>query len=566
VFSAHSTDPMSESAAINMTDAESRDGTLRIAAPLTVDNAGGALWNLECDVLVIGYGAAGASAAIAARKSGARVIVADRFDGGGASAKSGGVVYAGGGTAHQKKAGYDDTPEQMFKYLRMETGDSVSEPTLRQFCEDSRGLLEWLESIGANFESSEPPPKTSYPKDGIYLYYSGNESVAEYAEQARPAPRGHRTRGTWLSGKTMFEFLRAETTRLGAQTMTQTAARRLITDAKTGAVLGAELFQLEPGSAAALKHGKLILKAEKLFNVFPGWADKLRAKARQIELDHAKPLRVRALRGVILSAGGFIFNREMVARHAPKYKMTMRLGTAGCDGSGIRLGQSVGGVADKLDHVSAWRFINPPVDWPKGVAVNRQGQRFCNEQVYGAKLGVEMCEHHGGHAWLILDQQLRSAAIREAMFGKLWFFQSVPALLLMWFAKRARTPEALGQKLGIDGAALGRTIASYNAAIAGKTEDPLRKSDNMRAAMTAPPYYALDIGAHKTCPAITLGGLRVDEASGGVLNAQGRAIPGLYAAGRSAIGIASNRYVSGLSLADCLWSGRRAGTQAATHS
>jgi 3-oxo-5alpha-steroid 4-dehydrogenase len=557
---------MSESAAINMTDAESPDGTLRIAAPLTVDNAEGALWNLECDVLVIGYGAAGAAAAIAARNSGARVIVADRFDGGGASAKSGGIVYAGGGTRHQKNAGYDDTPEQMFKYLRMETGDSVSEPTLRKFCEDSRGLIEWLESIGADFTSTEPPPKTSYPKDGIYLYYSGNESVAEYAEQARPAPRGHRTRGTWLSGKTMFEFLRAETTRVGAQTMVQTAARRLITDAKTGAVLGAELFQLQSGSAAALKHDKLILKAEKLFNVFPGWADKLRAEARQIELDHAKPLRARATRGVILSAGGFIFNREMVARHAPKYKMTMRLGTAGCDGSGIRLGQSVGGVADKLDHVSAWRFINPPVDWPKGVAVNRHGQRFCNEQVYGAKLGVEMCEHHDGHAWLIIDKQLRSAAIREAMFGKLWFFKSVPALLLMWFAKRARTPEALGQKLGIDGAALARTIATYNAAIANKTEDPLRKSDNMRAAMTTPPYYALDIGAHKTCPAITLGGLRVDETSGGVLNPQGQTIPGLYAAGRSAIGIASNRYVSGLSLADCLWSGRRAGTQAATRS
>ena len=66
-----------------------------------------------------------------------------------------------------------------------------------------------------------------------------------------------------------------------------------------------------------------------------------------------------------------------------------------------------------------------------------------------------------------------------------------------------------------------------------------------------------------SCPAITLGGLRVDEATGGVLNAQGQTIPGLYAAGRTAIGVASNRYVSGLSLADCLWSGRRAGNTAA---
>ena len=546
-----------------MTPAESRDGTLRIDAPLVVDSADAGGWNLQCDVLVIGYGAAGASAAIAARKSGANVIVADRFDGRGASAKSGGIVYAGGGTPHQKKAGYDDTPEEMFKYLRMETGNSVSEPTLRQFCEDSRGLIAWLESIGANFESSAPPPKTSYPKDGIYLYYSGNESVAEYAEQAKPAPRGHRTRGSWLSGKAMFEFLRTETTRLGVNTFTQTSARRLITD-RSGAVLGAELWRLEPGSPAARQHEKLILKADKVHNVFPGWADRLRAQARDIEMAQARPLRVRAAKGVVLSTGGFIFNREMVERHAPKYKMTMRLGTAGCDGSGIRLGQSVGGVADKLDHVSAWRFINPPVAWPKGIVINSKGERFCNEQVYGAKLGVEMCESHDGRAWLVLDRKLRRDAMREALFGGLWFFQSVPALLLMLFAKRARTPQALGQKLGIDGAAIGRSIAAYNSAIASKSEDPLRKSDTMREPLAVPKFYALDIGAHMSCPAITLGGLRVDEASGGVLNARGQMISGLYAAGRSAIGIASNRYVSGLSLADCLWSGRRAGTQAAT--
>jgi len=541
--------------------ATSADGTLHIEPALVVDGAN-SQWDLSCDVLVIGFGAAGASAALAAQKTGAKVIVADRFDGGGASAKSGGIVYAGGGTPHQKKAGYEDTPEEMFKYLRMETGDSVTEPTLRQFCEDSRGMIEWLESIGANFESTAPPPKTSYPKDGIYLYYSGNEAVAEYAAVAKPAPRGHRTRGSWLSGKAMFEFLRAEVSRVGINTMTQTAVRRLITD-KDGKVLGAELWQLAPGSKEAIQHDKLIQKAEKVFNFVPAWADSLRAKARAIEMAHAKPLRARASKGVILSAGGFIFNREMVAQYAPKYKMTMRLGTAGCDGSGIRLGQSVGAVADKLNHVSAWRFINPPIAWPKGIAINTKGERFCNEQVYGAKLGVEMCEFHDGKAWLILDKKLRKIAIREALFGGLWFFQSVPALLLMLFAKRGKTAQELAGKLGIDGAAFGCTIDAYNNAITNNTADPLLKSNDYRAALDTPKLYALDIGAHMSCPAITLGGLRVDEKTGGVLNANGTMIPGLYAAGRTAIGVASNRYVSGLSLADCLWSGRRAGNTAA---
>ena len=95
------------------------------------------------------------------------------------------------------------------------------------------------------------------------------------------------------------------------------------------------------------------------------------------------------------------FNREMVSRHAPAYLNNFRLGTSGCDGSGIRLGQSVGGEAAHLERVSAWRFINPPLAWVRGMIVDGEGRRFCNEEVYGARMGYEMCEHHGGRAWLV---------------------------------------------------------------------------------------------------------------------------------------------------------------------
>ena len=530
--------------------------------PLAVD-AASAMWDQHCDVLVVGFGAAGAAAAITACESGAKVLVAERFEGGGATAMSGGVVYAGGGTKQQKAAGYDDTPEAMFNYLRLETGEAVSEATLRRFCEDSVGMIEWLESLGANFDSSAPPPKTSYPRDGIYLYYSGNEGVKEYAAVAKPAPRGHRTRGSWLSGKALHEFLKARVQALGVPMLTQSSARRLITDAATGAVLGAEIWQLPPGSAAAQQHLKWMRRAEKVHNFAPKWADGLRDKARALEGAEARPLRIRAARGVVLATGGFIFNREMVTEHAPKYLQTMRLGATGCDGSGIRLGASVGGATARLDKVSAWRFINPPENWPRGAVINDQGQRFCNEQVYGAKLGVEMCEHHGGRAWLVLDHKLRAAAIKEALFGGLWFFQSVPAFFLMLFAPRAKTITQLAVKLKVPPAALSSTISQYNAG-AASNNDALGKSQNMLAPLAQAPYYALDISASsKTfpCPAITLGGLKVDEETGGVLNSQGQAIAGLYAAGRAAVGIASNGYVSGLSIADCLWSGRRAGTQ-----
>ena len=88
-------------------------GATPIDAPLRVDGEHSVSWDDHCDVLVVGFGAAGASAAIEAAGAGADVIVTDRFGGGGASAKSGGVVYAGGGTRFQKTAGYDDSPDAM---------------------------------------------------------------------------------------------------------------------------------------------------------------------------------------------------------------------------------------------------------------------------------------------------------------------------------------------------------------------------------------------------------------------------------------------------------------------
>jgi 3-oxo-5alpha-steroid 4-dehydrogenase len=541
------------------------DASIPIEVPLALDPTQHFNWDQECDVLVVGLGAAGAAASITAKEAGAHVVVAERFEGGGASTKSGGVVYAGGGTPHQIKAGYKDTPEAMFNYLRLEVGDAISEKALRAFCEGSRDLLSWLESIGASFNSDAPPPKTSYPKNGIYLYYSGNEGVSPFSEAAAPAPRGHRMNDTGMSGKALYAVLRKKVDSLNIPVMTQSAVRRLITDAKTGAVLGAEVWQLPPGSAAALRHQKWMRRAEALHNVAPGWADSLRAKALALEFNEAKPINIRATGGVILSTGGFIFNRKMVTEHAPKYLMTMRLGATGCDGSGIRLGQSVGGATDRLHKVSAWRFINPPTPWAKGIVVDAKGQRFCNEASYGARLGVEMCENHEGRAWLILDKKLRKMAFHEAFTGGLWAFQSIPAIFLMLFAPRAKTPEALAEKLGMPTAALRSTVDHYNAVANGQAKDALGKVPTMMLPVDQGPYYAFEISANsKTfpCPAITLGGLRVNEESGAVIQSNGKDIPGLYAAGRAAVGVASNGYVSGLSLADCLWSGRRAGAQA----
>jgi 3-oxo-5alpha-steroid 4-dehydrogenase len=516
-------------------------------------------------VLVVGFGAAGACAAIEAANAGASVIVTDRFGGGGASAKSGGVVYAGGGTRFQKTAGYDDSPEAMYEYLCMEVGDAVERATLREFCDRSVEMIEWLEAHGVEFDSTVPPCKTSYPADGYYLYFSGNETVNEYAGKHPPAPRGHRVKGAGLSGAMLFRALRKSVQAAGARVMTQSSVRRLVLDNKTSAVLGAELWQFDNGSRASKRHRQLSRWAERMYYPAPGISDMLRRRALAVELAEARRLMVRARSGVILSTGGFIFNREMVARHAPKYLRNFRLGTSGCDGSGIRLGQSVGGESARLERVSAWRFINPPLAWARGMIVDANGARFCNEEVYGAKLGYEMCESHNGKAWLVIDSTIRRDAVREALSGRLWGFQSVPALVLTYAGpKRASSIEDLARRIGTDPTAMRQSWQSYNDA-AHSGDDPLGKSRDSLHPLEAPPFYALDISVDKRvfpCAALTLCGLCVDESDGAVRTASGT-VPGLYAAGRAAVGIASNHYVSGLALADCIWSGRRAGRSAA---
>ena len=90
-------------------------------------------WDLEADVVVIGFGAAGACAALEASAGGAEVIVLDRFCGGGATALSGGVVYAGGGTVQQLQAGVRDTPEAMFGYLSHEVGEQHRAVRAREY-------------------------------------------------------------------------------------------------------------------------------------------------------------------------------------------------------------------------------------------------------------------------------------------------------------------------------------------------------------------------------------------------------------------------------------------------
>jgi 3-oxo-5alpha-steroid 4-dehydrogenase len=489
------------------------------------------------------------------------VIVIDRYLGGGDTALSGGIYYAGGGTPQQEEAGVQDDPEEMYKYLSRETQGVVSDETLREFCDRSIENLAWLEGMGLAFRGTLSPVKTSYPAQPYFLYYSGNEGLPVNAEHARPAPRGHRHVARGQAGHALFQRLKEGTVRAGAIPKLQTEVQRLVID-RHGAVVGLEALQMIPGAKETERHAfyaKLLMWLRTLA-ITAG--PKLARRMTALEEGARSARRIRAGRGVVLATGGFISNCEMVSTYLPKYTEGLANGGLGCDGSGIRLGESVGGATHLMDRASAWRFINPPNAFARGIIVNTDGERFCNESAYGAQIGYHMCEEQNGQAWLILDQQLFREARRQCAPGKTWFFQWLTALLTMYIGRRSgKTIDELARACGMSGETLKASIDTYNAAARGETPEPFGKADDFMAELREGPYYALDISlGSKTlpCAVITFGGLVVDEKTGQVKREDGSMIPGLYAAGRTAVGIPSNHYVSGLAIADCVFSGRRA--------
>jgi len=533
-------------------------------------------WNAEVDVIVVGFGGAGACAALEAAQQGASVLVLDRFHGGGSTAASGGVTYAGGGTPYQKAAGYDDTVDEMYKYLKQEIGDGVmTDETLRRFCEESREDIRWLVEAGVPFEGSLCPFKTSYPTDAYYLYYSGSENNAHYKAKAKPAPRGHRAKRKGMSGLAMFHDLEKTIRKSkNIQVRCQTQVLKLI-QAEDGRVIGVEGRSIPPSSILLRRfHGGITWINAKANTYMPPLASLLNKLAIGIAKVRSRPYRARARKGVILAAGGFIFNKKRVNECNSIFCKCLPLGTYADDGSGIALGESVGGITSHMDKMSAWRFYVPPEALMQGVLVNKQGQRICSEDLYGGKQGDYIVSKGGGNAYLVFDSKTYKEA--KSHFGdQCAFFQKLTMMPMVLISrKKASSFTKLAQKLKISPEGLEATMKQYNEIASKGQPDPLGKLQKRFVPQDTPPFYALDCslqgfsatltkGGIPTA-AITLGGLVVNEQTGQVKRADGSSIDGLYAAGRNAVGLCSNVYfASGTSIADCVFAGRRAGNHAA---
>ena len=462
-------------------------------------------WDDEVDVLVVGLGAAGAAAALEASRAGAETLVIERAAaGGGTSSMSGGLLYLGGGTALQQACGFEDSAEEMFKYLIASCGDSPDEAKMRLYCEHSVSHYDWIVAQGVPFKevfyygcSGEPPNE-----DG--LVWSGSERSHPFCDLAVPAPRGHVPAMKHQAGPLLMQKLCAAVDASPARVAANHRCVALVQQ-PDGHVVGAiaESF----GERRAL----------------------------------------RAKRGVILTTGGFINNDQMIAAHQPLVrKCVFRVGAEGDDGSGIRLGIGAGAATLHMDAASISLPATQPWGLKAGILVNAQGQRFINEDAYYGRLGEWSLFHQGGRAWLVVDDEV---------FEKPEYPREIAAV--------ADTLPELERELGLPGGTLEATVGVYNRH-AEKAEDPLfHKNRDYLKPLSNPPFAAFDCTSESSLyAAFTLGGLSTDV-DGRVLDPEGRPIEGLFAAGRATSGLSVGSYSSGLSLGDGTFFGRLAGRCAA---
>ncbi len=464
------------------------------------------VWDVEVDVLVVGYGCAGVCAAIEAREAGASVLVLDRAGGaGGTSISSGGFVYLGGGTALQKALGFEDSAENMFRYMMAACGPEPDEALIAPYCEGSVAHFDWIVARGVPYRESFFAGAHEPFDSDEGLVFSGSEHVHPYNEIATPAPRGHAPRSIRDKGALFMNKLIASADAVGVESRFQSRCDALVV-ASDGRVVGA------------------------------------------IATTHEGEQHIRARKGVVLSAGGFIYNDAMLERYAPMLRQCKhKVGTENDDGLGIRLGLAAGGEAIRMESGDVSMAIFPPNSLRHGIFVNHAGQRILNEDVYFGRAGEIILFHHDTRAYLVVDDDHYDRPL------------NFPVEIAAVGESIAELESELGFPMGV----LQSTVSFYNEH-AAKGEDPLfHKLPKYLTPIVKAPFGALDLSSEKLVySAFTLGGLRID-ANARVLSASGAAIPGLYAAGRTTSGIAKQGYSSGMSLGDGSFFGRAAGRHAA---
>lgn len=461
-------------------------------------------WDDTADVVVVGLGVAGTCAAIEAAEAGAEVLALERsMTGGGTSANSGGIIYLGGGTPIQEACGFEDTAADMFAFLVAACGPGADEAKIRPYCDESVDHYHWLVDHGLPFKAEFFEERDREPPTDAGLVYSGGEDSWPFTDVARGVPRGHHPQYPDSAGGFIMERLLAALERTTARVQTEAKVDHLVVDDE-GAVVG--VVVTVDGERRAIA----------------------------------------ATGGVVLTAGGFIYNPAMVEAHTPKAAhCVFYVGTDTDDGSGIRMGVGAGGAAVDLDALECSLPLNPPRKISVGILVNGRGERFINEDTYNGRIGLEILLGQDEEAYLVFDEE--------------GYVVNAVGMRATWVCE---TATELAEEIGLPAGALEATLERYNEA-AARGEDPEFHKVRELVRPLVPPLGAIDLRvANAIYAPFTLGGLDTTPHSE-VRAPDGSLVPGLYAAGRTTRGIAVRGYVSGISLGDGSFFGRRAGRAAA---
>ena len=473
------------------------------------------------DVIVVGMGIAGTCAAIEAAEAGASVIVLEGASGpGGSSAQSGGEVYLGGGTATQTALGFDDSEEDMRAFLTAALGPHADEAKIADYCAGSVEHHDWLVDHGAVFNHRLFDTPTWLPGDDSGLMWMG-ERAEPYASLARPAARGHRPPAGGFGGNVLMDALVATAERVGVEVHCDVKARGLVVESGPDSRAGAG-----PGRVTAVRATHF--GAERTY---------------------------RATRGVVLATGGFVDNERMVEQWAPQQLGKDSVSDGRDDGSGIEMGMAIGAAVRRMHQTETAMLIIPALT-VRGMLVDGDGQRFINEEVYPGLYCHAAVHHRPAPVWVIVDEQ----GIEDVPESESWGMRPMHA---------AETIEELAADCGLPADALADTLRRYNEGAAAGT-DAHGKSATWLRPLEAPfGAYPTGAGGPESfnglplrAQGFTLGGLHTDVESR-VLDHSGEPIPGLYAAGRCTHGLHGEGYISGTSLGDGSFFGRRAGRGAA---
>ena len=492
---------------------------------------------VDADVVVVGAGGAGMTAAITAAAEGKSVVILESQSMvGGNSVRATGGMNAGktvyqdenefgesagvektlktaaekyadnetitalAKTVSEQWAAYQANPTGYFdsvELMELDTmigGKGINDPELVEtLCANSADAIDWLD------------------EHGITLHNVSSFGGASVKRIHRPVNAEGKTVSV---GSYMIPLLEENCKKAGVQILLNTTANEILTDAN--------------GAAAGIKA-----------TGSTGETVTVNAKA------------------VVLATGGFGANLDMVVKYKPELKGFMTTNAPGIQGQGIEMAQAIGAATVDMDQIQ----IHPTVEantaaliteglrGDGAVLINAEGKRFIDEVGTRDVVSAAEIAQTGSYSWLVVDQAMADAS------------SVIQGYIKKGYTVTGATYEELGKAMGVDAAAFAETMDKWNGYVEAKNDPDFGRTSFANPLNTAP-YYAVKVtaGVHHT-----MGGLKIN-ANTEVLNEKGEVIPGLFAAGEVTGGVHGANRLGGNAVADFTVFGRIAGAAASDYA